>query len=364
MVEPGDLDTLTSVKVPGGPETPPGPQRSPGPDLATARHRRRAREVRGLVGRRLLVALPLLVLISMGLFVLADASPFDPLVSYLGDRYQFTSMAQRESLREVLQLDQGWWTGWLAWASELIHGNLGHSRSFAMPVAEVVAERLPATLLLSAVGLSIAVVLGLLGGLAAALNPGSLLDRLTQGLAMVVQAVPPFVIALAAVTIGAITLGWFPAGGASPIVGPATPLTTLHHLALPALVLGLSQTPWLLLTVRAEITGALASDAVRAAVARGVPWPRVVAGHVLPLSLAPLVTVVGVRLPELIVGAVLVEEVFAWPGLAAAMVTSARALDLPLLAFLTLASTALVLLGSLLADIAYLLLDPRVRTDD
>ncbi|WP_206079874.1 hypothetical protein [Propioniciclava coleopterorum] len=148
------------------------------------------------------MALPLLVLISMGLFVLAQASPFDPLVGYLGDRYPLTTPEQRQSMREVLRLDQPWWAGWLAWASDLVSGDLGHSRSYAMPVSAVLAERLPATLLLSAAGLAVALLLSLLGALIAALNPGSVLDRATHALATFLQAVPPFVLALAAVTVG------------------------------------------------------------------------------------------------------------------------------------------------------------------
>lgn len=134
-----------------------------------------------------------------------------------------------------------------------------------------------------------------------------------------------------------------------------------RHLALPALVLALSQLPWIVLALRASVTSALGSDAVRGAVARGLPWRTVVRGHVLPVSLAPLVTLLGARLPELIVGAVLVEEVFAWPGLAAALVAAAQQLDFALLALLTVVTTAAVLLGSLLADVAYLALDPRVE---
>ncbi|WP_425310750.1 ABC transporter permease [Ammonicoccus fulvus] len=332
--------------------------------FTAARTARRRREVRGLVWRRLAVLVPLLAVISMGVFLLADASPFDPLVGYLGDRYQFTSDAQRDTLTQTLQLDQSWWVAWTTWLGGLVQGDLGHSRAYAMPVADLIAQRLPWTLLLSTAGLVIAVVLGVAGGAMAALRPGSVIDRLVHGVSMVVQAVPPFVVAMLAILVGALALGWFPAGGASPISGPRTIGAVAHHLALPALVLGLSQTPWLLLAVRAEVTAGLSSDPVRAAVSRGIGWPRVVTGHVLPQAWAPLATLAGVRLPELIVGAVLVEEVFAWPGLAAALVTSARVLDLPLLAFLTLASTALVLLGSLLADVAYLRLDPRVRADD
>lgn len=317
----------------------------------------------GLVARRLLVVLPTLVLLSMGVFVLADHSPLDPLVGYLGDRYQYASPADQARLAEAMGLGHGWWPGWTSWAGGLLHGDLGLSRSLRQPVATVITERLPWTLVLSSVALVLATVAGLAGGVLSALHPGSWLDRAVEATAVVAQSVPPFVLALVLVLVGSLTLGWFPAGGAVDVRGGGGALDVAHHLVLPTLVLGASQVPWLLLSLRTQVDEALASDAVRAAVVRGVPWSTVVRGHVLPVSLAPMVTLLGARLPELVVGAAIVEEVFAWPGLAAAMVTAARQLDLPLLVVLTLLSTALVLLGSLLADLAYLRLDPRVRAD-
>lgn len=325
---------------------------------------RRRRDARRLLRRRVLVLLPVLVALSMAVFVLAEASPLDPLVGYLGDRYQSTSSAQRDRIGQALGLGQGWWAGWTQWVQGLLQGDLGTSRSFRAPVAQVLADRLPWTLLLSTAGLLVAVLLGLGGGVVAALRPGSWLDRASEALGILVQSIPPYVLALGLIMVGSLGLGWFPAGGAVTARGGGDALDVAHHLVLPALVLGLSQAPWLLLSCRTEVRAALASDAVRAAVARGLSWRTVALRHVLPVSLAPLVTLVGVRLPELVVGAVIVEESFAWPGLAAAMVTSARDLDLPLLALLTVASTALVLVGSLLADLCYLALDPRVGLDD
>lgn len=341
-----------------------GREQLTGQSFTRARRRRRDREIGWLVLRRLLVSIPLLVGISMALFWLAEVSPFDPLVGYLGDRYPTASDEQRASLTASLGLDQPWGVAWASWAGSLLGGDLGHSRSLAMPVAQLVAQRLPWTLLLSAAGLVVTFALGLAGGLVGTMRPGSIADRAVQGLAVVAQSIPPFVLGLGAIVAGSLATGWFPAGGALPSSGPAGPLTLLHHLVLPALVLGISQAPWLVLAIRDEAQQALASDAVRAAVVRGLPWRQVVRGHIWPMTLAPVVTLVGVRLPELIVGAVLVEEIFAWPGLAAALVNSARTLDMALLALLTVASAALVLAGSLLADVGLLLLDPRVRADD
>ena len=321
----------------------------------------RVAEMLGLAGRRVLVALPIVVLVSMGVFALAAVSPFDPLAAYLGDQYERATLAQRAELTAALRLDEGWWGAWTTWVAGLLHGDLGQSRVFGQPVAQVVAERLPWTLLLSGVALVVATLVGVALGLAAGLRPMSLLGRACTVAAVALQSVPPFVLALAAIAGLSLGLRWFPTGGATVPGQPVTLASLAQHLALPALVLALSQVPWIVLALRASVTSALASDAVRGALARGLPWRTVVRGHVLPVSLAPLVTLLGARLPELIVGAVLVEEVFAWPGLAAALVAAAQQLDFALLAVLTVATTGAVLLGSLLADAAYLALDPRVE---
>ena len=318
-------------------------------------------QMAGLAGRRALVALPVVVLVSMGVFALAAVSPFDPLAAYLGDQYERATPAQRAELTRALGLDQGWWAAWTTWVGGLLHGDLGQSRVFGQPVAQVVAERLPWTLLPSGVALAVATVVGVGLGLAAGLRPASLLGRSFTATAVALQSVPPFVLALTAIAGLSLGLHWFPTGGATVPGQPVTLASLARHLALPALVLALSQLPWIVLALRASVTSALGSDAVRGAVARGLPWRTVVRGHVLPVSLAPLVTLLGARLPELIVGAVLVEEVFAWPGLAAALVAAAQQLDFALLALLTVVTTAAVLLGSLLADVAYLALDPRVE---
>lgn len=326
-----------------------------------SRLRRRAPEALGLVARRLAVAVPIVVLVSLGVFWLSSHSPFDPLTSFLGDRAQTTSLERQGEMRQALGLDRSWWRAWLAWAGDLLRGDLGHSRYFRMSVARVVGERLPWTLLLSATGIALALLASVVGGIWAGLRTGSLVDRLASGVAVLLSAVPSYVVSLGVIVVFSLGLGWFPAGGLS---APGQPLSAggvVRHLALPAAALACSLVPWLLLSVRASVRRALASDAVHGAIARGLSPRTIITRHVLPVSLAPLVTLVGVRLPELVVGAVLVEEVFGWPGLAQATVASAQHLDFDLLAALTIATTALVLLGSLLADAVNLVLDPRVE---
>lgn len=327
------------------------------------RWRDRRRELAGLVARRVAIGLPMLVGLSALVFLLAARSPFNPLAAYLGAGYQWTTAEQRESLGRALGFDVPWWQAWWSWAGDLLRGDLGWSRGYSMPVSEVFAERLPWTLLLSGTALVLAIVLALFWGTVAGLRPGSWSDRIITRVGVLVQAVPPFVLALGSVTTFAVILRWAPVAGAAEPGEPYTFGGVATHLVLPACTLALTQLPWLLLAVRTAVARARGSEPVRAARARGVAPATVVTAHVLPVSLAPLVTIVGARLPELVVGAVLVEEIFAWPGIAAALVASAQSLDFPLLAALTVATTAVVLLGSLLADSAYLFLDPRVSAD-
>ena len=324
------------------------------------RHHRR-RRVGRLVRTRLLIAVPVTVLVSMATFWLASVAPFNPLVAYLGSRFEHTSLEQREALTRELGLDDSWIAIWGRWARDvLLHGDFGQSRSLARPVVEVLADRLPYTLLLAGVALVVAVLLALVLGVRAAWRPGSLTDRFATGLAYVMQGVPPFVVALVVIAVFALGLG-MPVGGVSVAGQDPTAASVARHLVLPAAVLALSQLPWLLLNVRSSVLGALTEDHVTAARARGLPDRTVVWRHALPGALLPFVTVIGARLPELVTGALLVETVFSWPGLASATVDAAVSGDFPLLAAVTVLTCLAVLLGSLVADAVYLLVDPRVE---
>ena len=328
----------------------------PGPPPPMSRGRGIAR----MTLRRTLFAVPLTLGTSLVLFALASRSPFDPLAGYLGDRYLTMSTADKQRLATELGIDVPWWRQWFTWIGHAMTGDLGHSRAYAQPVTTVIAERAPWTLLLSGTALAAAVVIALTVGMWVGLHPGGLLDRAAATAATVFQAVPPFVLSLSAVTVCSLSLRWLPVAGltdpgAEPTFGQVT-----RHLVLPAAVLTVSLLPWLLLSLRQSIRSAAESDAVVGARARGIPEAVIVRRHILPVALGPFTTVIGLRLPELLVGAAIVEEVFSWPGLAGSVVTAARELDFPLLAALTIGTTLLVLAGSLLADVAHAVLDPRV----
>lgn len=322
--------------------------------------RQRWRRVGRLVRSRLLLAVPVTALVSMATFWLASISPFDPLVSYLGSRFEKTSGVQREILANQLGLNDSWIAIWARWAQDvMLHWDLGQSRSLARPVSQVLAERLPYTLLLAGTGLTIAIVLSLLLGVRAAWRPGSWTDRFATGLSYAMQGIPPFVVALVAISVFSLMLG-MPAGGVADGGADPTWGSIAWHLVLPATVLGLSQVPWLLLNVRTSVLSALGDDHVTAARSRGLPDRTVVWRNALPGALLPFITVIGARLPELVTGALLVETVFTWPGLASATVDAAIDGDFPLLAAVTALTCFAVLVGSALADAVYLFVDPRV----
>ncbi|UED88790.1 ABC transporter permease [Streptomyces profundus] len=313
-----------------------------------------------LTGRRLLAAVPVLALVTLGMFAVAAASPFDPVRRYVGDASS-ASQETLDALRANLSPDGTFVEQWWSWLGSVFGGDLGQSLSLRQPVSQVIAERVGWSLLLCGVAFVASVLLGTALGVLAARRPGGWLDRVVSSLSYTLQAAPPFWLALLAIWLFALQLDVLPAGG---LTEPGSDTVTfgglVSHLALPAAVLTISQLPWFVLYVRQGVSDALHEDPVRGARARGINERTVLTGHALRSGLLPVLTLVGTRIPELITGALLVETVFSWPGIASATVRAATSTDFPLLAALTALSALAVLAGNLLADLLYGLADPRV----
>lgn len=314
-----------------------------------------------MIGMRLAIIAATTLFVSFVMFGLAALSPFDPLSHYMESALAQMTQAQRDDMATALGADLPWWRQWLDWMGGVLTGDLGYSRAFGRPVGSVLAERLGWTVLLSATGMTIAVLVAVALGSWAGRRPGGVVDRAVVALGVFIGATPSFIYALGAVMVFAVTLRVIPAGGAAPVGLEPSLWSVGPYLLAPAIVLAITQLPWPLLAVRQATVEAVGSDAVEAAVVRGVPRGVILRRHIAPMSLMPLVTLVGGRLSELVVGAVIVEAVFSWPGLAQATVESAKAVDFPLLAATTVLTTLLVMGGSLIADVTYKLLDPRVR---
>ncbi|MFI6510533.1 ABC transporter permease [Streptosporangium sp. NPDC050855] len=321
------------------------------------------RAILTMVAWRIAFAVPLLVIVTIGMFALAKASPFDPVRQYLGERALVTSPEAAEAIRRNWGLDRPVTEQYATWFTGLVRGELGESRSFHRPVAEVIGERLGWTLLATGSALVLMFAGSLLAGTLAARRRGSWTDRVITGGAFANEAAPVFWLGLLAIWVFAVRLGWLPAGGLTDAASSTVDAADVaRHMVLPVAVLAISQSSWLVLYVRESVIGVLREDFVIGARARGLRERTVLVRHALRSALLPFLTLLGARIPELVTGAILVETVFSWPGVAAASVQAALAVDFPLLAALTLLGTAAVLAGNLLADIAYTVADPRVRT--
>ncbi|MEU2394020.1 ABC transporter permease [Streptomyces sp. NPDC007369] len=317
-----------------------------------------------MAGRRLLLAAPVLLAVTFAVFAVAALSPFDPVKAYAGSAGLTATRAELDQLRANLGVDQPLVRRWWDWLGSALTGDLGTSAALRQPVADVIAERVGWSALLAATAFAAAVLAGTVLGVLAARRPGGPLDRTASALAYTLEAAPAFWLGLLAVWLFSVRLGVLPSGGLTDADSEVvTAGQVARHLVLPALVLGLSQLPWFFLYVRQGVADALAEDPVRGARARGLSERRVLLGHALRAGMLPMLTLIGSRVPELITGALLVETVFSWPGIAAATVQAATSVDFPLLAALTVLATAAVLAGNLLSDLLYGLADPRVGFD-
>jgi peptide/nickel transport system permease protein len=316
-----------------------------------------------LVARRLAFGVPLLLVVSLGMFLLAKASPFDPVQRYFGARIIGASAERVAQIRANWGVDAPVLTQYGAWLAHAVTGDFGDSHSLQQPVSQVIGERLGWSVLLLVVAFAGALLLGVVLGTVAAWRQGGWLDRIITGASYALEAAPVFWLGLGALYVFAVALRWLPGGG---LADPGAGLSAgqlVRHLILPATVLAVSQAPWFVLFVRQTLLEALTEDYVLGARSRGLPERRVVVDHALRTALLPFLTLLGARVPELITGALLVETVFSWPGIAKATVDAALNVDFSLLAALTLLATAAVLAGNLLADVLYALADPRVALD-
>jgi len=304
------------------------------------------------IARRLLALVPVLVGISLLVFVLNAVALGDPVRAMLGQRGDPEVIAQ---IRQEYALDRPLWVQYATWMNRLVRGNLGYSYHQQRPVGEVLAERFPATLRLAVAATLIAVALGLTMGIAAALSPGSPLDHVLMGAAVVGISTPVFWLGLMLSLLFAVWLGWLPVSGYGD--GAVT------HLVLPALTLGALHTGTIARMTRSSLLEVIRLDYVQAARAKGLAEITVIGKHALRNALIPVVTVIGIGLADLLVGAPLTETVFAWPGLGRMLVAAVGQRDLPVVMGAVLVFAVIYVLGSLLVDLAYLVIDPRTRRD-
>jgi peptide/nickel transport system permease protein len=310
--------------------------------------------------RRLLLLFPALWVLSLIAFGLVKLLPGDP-VTLQADGGMMMTPQQIEAIRTSLYLDRPVPEQYLRWVGNVLTGNLGNSFISGQPVAHIILQRAGPTLVLTGAALVISVVLGVIFGLLAARWRNSLLDHSLTVVAFFFVSVPGFWAAILAIILFAVVLRVLPAGGMVTAGQDFSIGDVLLHAILPATVLGLEGTAAVTRYVRSAVIEVLSEDYIRTARAKGLSEMAVLSRHAIRPALLPVVTIVGLRLPGLLGGAVLIERVFSWPGLGREAVTAAYTRDIPVTMALVLATGALTIFGSLIADIAYGALDPRIR---
>lgn len=320
-----------------------------------------------LAARRALAAVPLALAVATLVFFLMETAPGSPADLWLGDRPVPPDV--RDRIERAYGLDRPAPERYLRWLGAVgLRGELGWSHSKGRPVRVELARALPPTLWLSGAALLIHVLAGVGLGIWAAASGGRAADRVSL-LALVLYAMPTFWLGLMAILLFSVRLGWFPPSSMTSVGAHAWPLgrwllDLAWHTALPAGVLGLASASGLARFVRSGTLDALAGPFVRAARARGLRERHILVRHALRNALIPVVNLLGLSLPILVSGSLVIEVVFAWPGMGRLTYDAILARDHPVVLGATLLASAMVIAGNLCADLAMAALDPRIRAAD
>ncbi len=305
--------------------------------------------------RRGAQALVVLVGVTLVTFSLVQLVPGDPIRVSLGTRFD---PEVYQLLRERAGFDQPLPVQYLSYIGNAVTGDLGVSFRSGEPVSQILMERLPATLTLTLAAMVVALLIAIPLGVMSATRQGTKSDYAATVVSQVGVSVPDFWMAILFILLFAGTLGWFPPSGyVSPL---ESPIGWLHHVALPAVTIGLVSGSILTRFVRSAVLESLGQDYTRTARAKGLPEKRVIRDHVLRNAWVPIVTVTGVQLASLLGGVIVVEVIFGWPGLGRLTLDAVQSRDYPVMQGAVLLFAALFLLVNLLVDLLYAVLDPRI----
>jgi peptide/nickel transport system permease protein len=316
------------------------------------------------VVRRLLQLIPVLILVSLAVFLLVRVIPGDPVLVMLGidpDERARISEEQYRVVQHQLELDRPIYVQYLNWADKIIHGDFGLSLASRRPTFEIIFERYPATLYLAVIALFVGLIIAIPAGVIAAIKQNTGLDYAAMGFALWGVAMPNFWLALLLIVLFSLKLGWLPSiGYASPFENP---FLFLQHALLPAIVMGTELAAPLTRYVRAEMLEQLKQDYVRTAWAKGLPSRMVIVKHALRNSLIAAVTVVGLQTARLLGGATIIETVFSWPGVGRLLIDGIYSRDYPIVQGAVLLISVTYVFINLIVDVFYKWLDPRIKLE-
>ena len=300
--------------------------------------------------KRLLQAIPVLLGVIIITFVLMYIIPGDPVVSMVGERYSEETV---QRLRQELHLDDPLPLQFLRYVGNVLQGNFGNSFITGEPVAALIIEKFPNTMMLAITAMFFAILIGLTAGIMSSVRPGSFMDRGIIVLALAGISAPVFWVGLILVLVVGVMLQWLPPTGFGGI----------EYLILPALTLGLRSAAYLARLTRATMLEVLSHDYIRTARSKGLPEWKVFIKHAFPNTLIPVITIIGTDFGSYLSGAVLTESIFGWPGIGRLALEAIMKRDFPVIQGTVLFMAIMFVLMNVLVDLLYGVVDPRIRLE-
>jgi peptide/nickel transport system permease protein len=309
-----------------------------------------------LIGRRALIALPTLFLVSLFVFALQRALPGDPFLVIAGEERDPEVIAR---LREIYRMDDPIVVQFFAWLGQVVQGDFGRSLRTGEPVLALILQKLPVTLQLAIASIIVAIGIGIPAGILAARRKDTVIDYSTSALALSGLSIPNFWLGIMLILVVSVELKWLPASGYEPFF--SDPKGALERLIMPAFVLGSGLAAFLMRHTRSAMLEVLRSDYVRTARAKGLDEDAVVNRHALRNALVPIITLTTILFGELLAGAVLTEQIFTIPGFGKLIVDAVFNRDYGVVQGVVLCTAIGFILMNLLADVLYILVNPRLR---
>ncbi|GLC78451.1 ABC transporter permease [Lacrimispora brassicae] len=311
--------------------------------------------------RKILSLIPMMLVISFLIYLGIELMPGDA-VDFLipPDALSTMSAEQLDQMRISLGLNDPFVIRYFKWLMGILHGDFGYSLQSGVPVAEIMRNHISATIELSVASLIMSSVFGIFLGVISALKKGSVLDHILDIVGMIGVAIPQFLFGLICINALALHHSILPVGGRMAYAGQSF-IQRLPYLIMPAAVLGFSMTAGVMRYARGSMLESMGRDYMKTARSKGIPEWRVNLLHGLRAAVTPVVVLIGFRLPMLIGGAVVVEEVFQWPGIGGLFIKAVRAQNTPLVMMIGFFSVLIVLVSSILVDLVTAMLDPRIK---
>lgn len=315
-----------------------------------------------VVLNRMLVTIPVLIGVTLLSYILVSLAPGDAVTAFI-DPVTRAQLGEEwvEMRRDQLGLDEPVVVRYFYWLRELAQGNLGFSLINGRPVSETILDRLGPTILLMGSAIAIGTVVGIPLGILSAVRQYSLLDYVTTLGGFLTISTPSFFLGLSLVYLFAVRWNLFPSSGMRSLGQNDSVIDLIQHMVLPVMVLAMAQLPIMMRYARSTMLEVLRQDYITTARSKGLRERIVMTSHAFRNALIPMITVIGLSLPELLSGAVITETIFQWPGMGTLAVRAVTARDYPVILGVILATATLVLLSNLLADILYAAADPRIR---